>query len=187
VGVFSLNGFERNALYRNLGHGKLLDVAYLEDADRIEDGRGLGVLDVDQDGDLDLVLCNYKQPARLLINHAPRDRHWLRLWLQGTRSARSAFGARVVAYHGVQKQTREVISTAGYLSGQSPYIHFGLSRDAMVDRVLVYWPSGLEQEFRDLPADRFYRLVEGEKEPVPVFPGSCYSNAFSAPPFSSQP
>ncbi len=169
VGVFSLNGYERNALYRNRGNGKFYDVGYLEGADRIEDGRGLGLLDADQDGDIDLALMNYKMPFRLLVNHAPRGSHWLRLMLKGTQSSRSAIGARVEVRHGVRRQYREVSSTAGYLSGQSLYLHVGLGQDSLVDRLLVHWPSGRVDEIRALQADRFYRIVEGSGAAEPVF------------------
>lgn len=170
VGMLSLNGYERNTLYKNLGNGKFRDVGYLEGADLIEDGRGLGLLDVDTDGDLDMVTCNYLLPSRLLVNHVPKGQHWIRLWLQGTTSNRSAIGARVALQHGARKQFREVRSTAGYLSGQSLYLHFGLARDRVVDRLVVYWPSGRIEEFNGVPADRFYRIVEGTEEPTPVFP-----------------
>jgi hypothetical protein len=175
VGMLSLNGYERNKLYKNLGNGKFREVGYLEGADSIEDGRGLGVLDVDADGDLDMVMCNYLLPARLLVNHAPKTRHWIRLWLQGTefegtRSNRSALGARVDLQHGTRKQFRQVRSTAGYLSGQSLYLHFGLASDTVVDRLVIDWPSGRSQEFEGVLADQFYRIVEGAEEPVPVFP-----------------
>ena len=170
MGMLSLNGYERNTLYKNLGNGKFRDVGYLEGADHVEDGRGLGFLDFDMDGDLDMVTCNYLQPSRLLVNHVPEGRHWIRLWLQGTSSNRSAIGARVALQHGARKQFREVRSTAGYLSGQSLYLHFGLAFDRVVDRLVVYWPSGKIQELDGVPADRFYRIVEGTEEPVPVFP-----------------
>jgi hypothetical protein len=170
VGVFSLNGYERNALYKNLGNGKFFDAGYLEGADRIEDGRGMGLLDADQDGDVDIVTINYLQPARLLINHAPPETHWLRLMLKGTRSSRSAIGARVEIRHGTHTQSREVCSTGGYLSGQSLYLHFGLGLDRSVDTLVVRWPSGLVQEIRDVPADRFYRIIENDPTPTPVFP-----------------
>jgi hypothetical protein len=170
VGAFSLNGYERDALYRNLGNGRFADVGYLEGADRIEDGRGLGMLDIDGDGDLDLILENYAQPARLLVNHAPPENHWLRLRLRGTRSNRWGVGARAVIHHGAHKQTREVSTTAGYLSGQSTYLHYGLGLDRSIDVVTVHWPSGAVDEIRELPGDRFYEIVEGSGSAVPLFP-----------------
>src|SRR5437867_8205996 len=162
VGIFSVNGYEKKVLFRNLGNGRFAEVAYIWGCDRTEDGRGLGILDVDGDGALDLVMNNYLQPARLLMNHAPPENHWLRFKLEGTRSNRSAVGARVAVYHGTEKEFREVSTTAGYLSGQSLYLHFGLGLDSTADRVEVRWPSGKVDELRNLPADRFYDIVEGE-------------------------
>jgi hypothetical protein len=170
VGIFSLNGYEHKGLFHNLGNGKFIDVGYLAGVDRLEDGRGLGVLDADGDGRLDLVSNNYLQPARLLMNRSPGGNHWLRLKLEGSRSNRSAIGARVVAYHGERKVGREVMTTAGYLSGQSLILHLGLGQDAAADRLAVYWPSGLRQEFKDVPADAFYRIVEGKPALSSMFP-----------------
>lgn len=177
VGIYSLNGYERNALYENRGNGTFFDVGYLEGSDRIEDGRGLGALDVDLDGDIDLVTANYAVPARLLVNHASSDAHWLRLHLQGTRSVRSAIGARVEIRHGVKRQFREVTTTAGYLSGQSPYLHFGLADDAIVDRLIIHWPSGLVEELREVTANGFYRIVEGSGKTVPVFASKAVAHS----------
>lgn len=173
VGIFSLNGYERNALYKNRGNGRFFDVGYLERADRVEDGRGVGTLDFDLDGDLDLVTANYEVPARLLVNHAEPGRNWMRLHLVGTRSARYAAGARVEIRHGVRRQFREVATSAAYLSGQSPYLHFGLGGDALADRLIVYWPSGLVEELRDVPAGEFYRIVEGSGRAVPAIGGTA--------------
>ena len=150
VGIFSLNGYEHNGLFHNLGNGKFMEVGYLAGVDRIEDGRGLGVLDADGDGRLDLLVQNYLQPARLLMNRSPGGGHWLKLKLEGTRSNRSAIGARAVAYHGERREAREVTTTAGYLSGQSLHLHFGLGQDASADRLAIHWPSGLLQEFKDV-------------------------------------
>jgi len=119
-------------------------------------------------------------PARLLVNHAPQDAHWLRLHLQGTRSARSAVGARVEIRHGVKRQFREVATTAGYLSGQSLYLHFGLGPDAVVDRMIIHWPSGLVEELRDVPADRFLRVIEGSGKAAPVMDEKADPKAVSA-------
>jgi hypothetical protein len=104
------------------------------------------------------------------MNRSPGGGHWLRLKLEGTRSNRSAIGARAVAYHGERRESREVTTTAGYLSGQSLFLHFGLGQDASADRLAIHWPSGLLQEFKDVPADEFYRIVEGEPL-APMFPG----------------
>lgn len=104
------------------------------------------------------------------MNHPPAENHWMRLVLQGTRSNRSALGARVSLSRGATTEYREITSTAGYLSGQSPYLHFGLGIDRIADRILIHWPSGQVDELRDVPADAFYRIVEGTGEFTRVFP-----------------
>jgi hypothetical protein len=162
AGRFSVNGYERNSLWTNLGDGRFADHAYVLGADAIEDGRGLGTLDIEGDGDLDLVINNYLKPARLFVNRAPAANHWLRLELRGTRSNRSAIGARVVIEHGGRREMREVCSTSGYLSGQSLALHFGLGADRSVDRLTIHWPAGGTEVIEDLAADRLHRLVEGE-------------------------
>jgi hypothetical protein len=112
IGEHSLNGNERNCLFRNNGDGTFTDVAYVNEADRVEDGRGLAILDYNQDGRLDVALRNYLRPAHLLRNEG-RTHHWLQVQLVGTHSNRDAVGARVTVVAGGQRQLREVHSGSG--------------------------------------------------------------------------
>src|SRR4029450_2343079 len=80
LGSNSLNGNERDCLFRNNGDGTFTDVAYVVNADRVEDGRGVAIFDYDQDGRADVALRNYKQPAQLLHNVGTTG-HWLELKL----------------------------------------------------------------------------------------------------------
>ena len=145
IGSHSLNGRERNCLFRNDGDGTFTDVGWVNGADRVEDGRGLGVLDSDGDGRLDLVLRNYRRPAGLLRNGGDA-RHWIGFELIGERSNRDAVGARLRLRAGDVWQTRVVASGGGYLSGSSRRQHFGLGDATRVDEVEIRWPSGVVQE-----------------------------------------
>src|SRR6478672_8077319 len=89
LGSHSLNGRERKVLFRNNGDGTFTDVAFVNGADRTEDGRGLSVFDYDRDGQPDLLLRNYRQPAQLLRNQGGRN-HWIEVALVGVRSNRDA-------------------------------------------------------------------------------------------------
>src|SRR5215813_3384587 len=80
LGEHSLNGRERDILFRNNGDGTFTDVGYVDDADRVEDGRGVAIFDYDQNGRADVALRNYKQPAQLLHN-VDTTGHWLELKL----------------------------------------------------------------------------------------------------------
>jgi len=164
IGSHSLNGRERKCLFRNNGDGTFLDVAFVNGADRSEDGRGLSILDYDQDGRLDLLLRNYRQPTVLLHNVGP-VRHWIEFRLVGVRSNRDAVGARIRLRTADGPQTRVVSAGSAYLSEQSLVQHFGLGEREVADDVEVTWPSGTRTELHGLRADRRYSLVEGAERP----------------------
>ncbi len=87
--------------------------------------------------------------------------HWVLLALQGTKSNRSAIGARVRLEAGGATQWQEVRGGGSYMSQNDLRVHFGLAAATRVDRVEVRWPNGSVEEWRDLPADRIHKLVEG--------------------------
>src|SRR5215831_16277305 len=165
IGQHSLNGRERNCLFRNNGDGTFTDVAWVNGADRVEDGRGLSVVDLDGDGRLDLVVRNYRQPAVLLHNVGPAH-HWLELQLVGVRSNRDAVGALVRVQTRAGWQTREVHAGSGYLSGHSLVQHFGLGTAASATAVEIRWPSGNTSRVEELAGDRRYRIVENDGIPI---------------------
>jgi hypothetical protein len=162
IGQHSLNGRERNCLFRNNQDGTFIDVGWVNDADRIEDGRGLSVLDLDRDGRLDLVLRNYRQPAQVLRNLG-NGNHWLALELAGVRSNRDAVGARVRVRTGTRWQTREIVAGSGFLSGSTLVQHVGLGSADAADEIEVSWPSGARTRLGPLAANRRYLVVEGEE------------------------
>ena len=94
LGQNTLNGYERNGLFRNNGDGTFTDVGWLNDVDKDNDGRGLAILDIDRDGRLDFAIRNYRQPAVLLRNTGAEG-NFATFKLQGTTSNRDAVGARI--------------------------------------------------------------------------------------------
>lgn len=161
IGQHSLNGYERNILFRNSGDGSFVDVAAVHAADRVEDGRGLSLFDYDQDGRVDILLRNYAQPAQLLRNQAEGG-HWLAVKLVGTESNRDAVGARLRLVAGDRPQTREIVLGSGYLSSSSLVQHFGLGDAESVESLEIRWPSGKITQLGPLAADQQYLLIEGE-------------------------
>ena len=163
----SLNGRERNLLFRNDGDGTFTDVAWVNAADRVEDGRGLAVADLDRDGREDLVLRNFLMPAHLLRNVGP-VRHWIQFDLVGTTSNRDAVGAKVRVRAGDRWQTGVVTAGSGFRSSSSRIRHFGLGDRTVADEVTIRWPSGHVTALRDLAADVRYRVREGDDVATPV-------------------
>jgi hypothetical protein len=161
LGQNTLNGYERNGLFRNNGDGTFTDVGWLNAADRDEDGRGLAILDIDRDGRLDIVMRNYRQPAVLLRNIGAGG-NFAMFKLEGSASNRDAVGARIRLRTGDQWQTRVVTLGSGYLSGSSLRQHFGLGEATKIDQVDIEWPSGRTSRLGPLDANQTYRVVEQE-------------------------
>lgn len=162
VGDRSLNGYERNVLFRNQGDGTFVDVGYVTGANRIEDARGVAVADFDRDGQLDLLIENFAKPAVLLMGRGAAG-HWLQIDLDGLAPNRDAVGAVVTITTSQGSQTRQVGRGNAFLSCSSPVLHFGLGTATSVDRVTIQWPSGRRQHLTDVAAGQ--RLYVRESPP----------------------
>jgi hypothetical protein len=129
-------------------------------------GRGLAACDYDNDGRMDFAVTNNGGPAVLLHNESKTKNHWIRLSLRGTHSNRDAVGARVVLQVGDRRLVRYRKGGGSYLSATDPRLLVGLGTATEVDRLTVYWPSGLVQHVMPLQADHAYLLTEGDAKVV---------------------
>jgi hypothetical protein len=150
----------RPTLLRHQG-GRLVAAKGAGDwADRLLLGRGLAVGDLDGDDRPDVVLVPLNAPALLLRNQSPG--RWLSLDLIGRfPSPPEAIGAQLRATIGPIGIVRELAGGGGYLSTSARRIYLGLGEAEVVDRLEVRWPSGREETWNHLKADRPIRLVEG--------------------------
>ena len=154
---------QRKVVYRNLGNGRFEDVS-----ERLGPpvttpaaGRGAAFADLDNDGDIDVVVNNVHAAPDLFTLTATRDAHWLTLKLVGTTSNRSAIGSRVRLVSAGGTQLQEVRGGGSYYSQNDLRPHFGLGRDAVVDRVDVRWPNGREERWTAPKVDQILTLTEG--------------------------
>jgi len=159
--IEGLSYAEPNHLYRNDG-GRFALAEAGPAWEELRPTRGAAVADVDEDGDLDVLFVNVDEEPTLLRNEATEGRAGVAFDLVGRRSNRPAHGARVSLVAEGVRALREVRPNTGYLSSHDPRVHFGLGGARVVDRLLVRWPSGLEQEFRGLEGSGTWRIVEGE-------------------------
>jgi hypothetical protein len=156
---------QKTLLYRNLGNGRFEEIT-----DRAgpafaqpRPARGMAIGDLDGDGRPAIVIANMNAAPSLLRNESPR-RHYIRLRLVGTKSNRSAIGARATVDAGGRKQIDEVMSGSSYLSQNEQTLYFGLGSATVVDRIQVRWPTGKMQEWKRAAADQTVVLTEGSGE-----------------------
>ena len=154
---------QRKVLYRNLGNGRFEDVS-LRAGPGIamrKAARGAAFGDLFGGGRLDVVVNNMNDTPSLLHDCAPTDRHALVVALEGTRSNRSAIGARVVVQAGGRRLVDEVRSGGSFCSQSDLRLHFGLAASAVADRIEVVWPSGAREVVTGVAADQAIVIREG--------------------------
>ena len=159
-------------LFLNDGKGKFHDVAAEVGGgfDQPKVGRGLAYGDFDRDGDLDLLITTNNGPAYLYRNDQLAGNKSIRLELVGTKSNRDAIGAAVQVFAGDLHQTRMVKGGSSYLSQAELPLTFGLGRLGKIDRLLIQWPAGGSEEYKNLDAGRTYKCTESKGiEPLPGF------------------
>ena len=153
---------DRAILYRNTRDGRFVDVSESAGPGILErhSSRGAAFGDVDNDGVIEVLVNNQNEPPSLLKQTLRPANHWITLKLTGTRSNRSALGAKVKITAGTRSQYDEVRSGGSYLSQNDLRLHFGLGSAARVDRIEIEWPSGVTQMLRDVEADRVTLIEE---------------------------
>jgi len=149
-------------LFRNQGDGAFVQMS--ADAgpgiDAPHCSRGAAFGDFDNDGDMDVLIMNVDEPPTLLRNDAPSGNHWIKVCLEGTKSNRSAIGARVVVRYAGKVQVQEVVSGCSFCSSNDPRLHFGLGAATTAD-IEVRWPSGLVEHIHGAAANQLLTLREG--------------------------
>ncbi len=157
-----------NVLLMNTGNGKFVDVS-----NRCGDGlavklssRGVAFGDLDNDGDVDVVILNSRREPTLLRNDSPPGNHWIQIRLRGTKTNRDGVGARVKVTAGELTQIDEVHSGRGYQSHFGTRLHFGLGKHDGAVRIEVRWIGGGVDVLENVRVDRLLTVVEGT-HPVP--------------------
>lgn len=151
-----------NYIYRNI-NGKIFD-------DKTADwglhstfnSNGAGYGDLDNDGDLDLVVSNINDPLGIYENRTNDNVSFLKIKLIGKGLNINALGARVEIFHDGKMQTKEQFATRGYLSSVSHILHFGLGRSKKIDSLVVRWPDNTILKKNNIEPDQTIELYQNQ-------------------------
>ncbi|MHC4557230.1 MAG: CRTAC1 family protein [Planctomycetota bacterium] len=152
-----------NSLLLNTGDGKFVNIS-----DKSGDGlavklssRGAGFDDLDNDGDIDVIILNSRREPTTLRNDSANNNHWIQIHLRGVKTNRDGVGARVKVMAGDLTLIDEVHSGRGYQSHYGMRLHFGLGNRKKVDRIEVCWIGGEVDIFEDIEVDKLLTITEG--------------------------
>jgi hypothetical protein len=150
-------------IFRNLGNGKFEEL--IEEAGpgiaAAHCSRGCAFGDFDNDGDVDMVVINLNEPPSLLRNDLTGDLNWLKVFLIGTQSNRSAIGSRVIAKYGGKVQAQAVTGQSSFYSVNDRRLHFGLGPNTHAD-LEIHWTNGLIERYPGIAAKQLVTIKEGK-------------------------
>jgi hypothetical protein len=155
---------QRKQLFRNVGGGQFEDVTKSAGAvfQQATVGRGAAFGDIDNDGDIDVVVANDNGPAQLLINEIGNHNRWVGFRLAGGASLRDMLGARVeIVRADGSVLWRRARADGSYASANDPRVLVGLAQSDRISRARVIWPDGRVEEWADVPVNRYTTLKEG--------------------------
>jgi hypothetical protein len=155
--------FQRKLLFRNLANGKFADVSMQSGPGLLVEkaSRGAAFGDLDNDGDIDIVIANIDDTPTILRNDGGNRKNWLMVRLKGTKSNSFGLGARVKVVAGGLQQIADVTTASSIYSANDPRVHFGLNRATEAD-LEVRWPSGKVQDFKGVPANKIVLIEEDQ-------------------------
>lgn len=155
-------GYERNTVYLNNRDGSFSDISGVSGLDLIQDGRAFALADLDGDGRQEIVIKNRNAPQVSVLRNALGELGGaISIRLRGTKSNRDAIGAAVSVRAGGLHQTKYLQAGTGFLSQHSKELFFGLGNASEKISISVRWPSGVTQEFQDIPATHRVTIEEG--------------------------
>ncbi len=155
---------QRKLLFLNTNGRRFAEISQQSGSGFAKDGVGRTLIggDIDNDGDIDLVVTNNGGAAEILRNTGGNARNAVEIRVVGTRSNRDGLGARLTITAGGRTQVREIKSGSSYLGQNDLRAHVGLGEAARVDRIDVRWPAGQTESIRDVAANQIVTVTEGK-------------------------
>ena len=151
---------QANLLYRNES-GYFTNVEQPRGWEAKKVTRAAALIDYDNDGDQDIFFVNLNEKPDLLRNDLPNNGNWVGIKLIGNKSNRDAIGTRVTMVSNKSTRMREIQRGRGFQSQYDPRIIFGLKTKEKLEKILVTWPSGMTQSFKNIPLKTYIEIEEG--------------------------
>lgn len=171
---------ERNLAFQNAGELAFENKSQAWGIDHLGVSQGASLVDLDRDGDLDLLVNNMNEPLGIYRNEIAAAQNLI-VKLQGTTSNRFGLDAKVTVGLGEVELVRYLTSARGFMSADDPVLHFGLGKHSKIDFVMVDWPSGLRQRFEDIDANQLLTITEGAEgqvmPPEAIADSALFANA----------
>lgn len=163
VGGWYVGEEQNTRVFLNDGRNHFTDVAAQAGVTQFADKKSLLPVDIDRDGDLDMIVTEVRGPMTVWENVTARNgRNSITVEAEGTTSNRNGVGARVYITVGGQMQMAEIIAGGSFYASPPKEAHFGLGAAAVVDQLVVIFPSGKSVEMNNVPANQLLKVVEPE-------------------------
>ncbi len=174
----------KNHMFKNNGDLTFSNVGKLWGLDAISNSNGAAYADLDNDGDLDLIVNNINKPAFIYRNEVnnQRDNHYIALKLEGAGKNTQGIGAKVYIFNKGKQQYLEQMPERGFQSSVSLVLHFGLGKENSIDSLRIIWLSGKEQVLRNVKTNQFLTLNEKDARAdfhIPAIPSSIFKEVKS--------
>ena len=155
---------QNKLLFINLGNGTFCNASEQAGAalTELRVSRGAAFGDLDNDGQIDIVVEDLDSTPMILRNEGDKSNHWVTLELAAKEGNPLAIGARVTLKTGDIVQTEEIRSGGSYLSQNDLRVHFGLGKATRIDSIEIRWNSGRVETIKDAAIDKFHAVLEGE-------------------------
>ena len=159
----SLSGYQENRLWINDGAGRFQEVANAVGGSLQLDSRAAAFADLWNRGTLDIIVATQGGPVKIYKNNQGGEQNWIGFRLEGRSSNRSAIGARVTLYWNGRQQAQTVTGGNGFAAQNQRPLHFGLGDSPEISKVLIEWPSGIEQTLSSPEPNRQHHIIEPER------------------------
>ena len=174
AGFHNLSAFERNRTFLNVEGEDFLDISYVTGADSDGDGRASLAVDLNHDGQLELLVRQAGGGSLVIYGNRFPKRHWLKVTLRGVESNRLGIGSKLFVKTARHRQMRELFPMNSYMSQTASMVHFGLGDADEIDEVEILWPSGEKQRLTNVRVDQHIVVEEGDEDFQVIKPGDYF-------------